>query len=46
MGITVISGVFQMQVQEESYTLREGQAIRFAGNVRHSYINESDEDVA
>ncbi|MBD2864364.1 helix-turn-helix domain-containing protein [Paenibacillus oceani] len=43
--ITIVSGVFRMEVQEEPYTLREGQAIRFAGNVRHSYINDSEADV-
>lgn len=43
--ITVISGVFSLQIKDEIYALQEGQAIRFAGNVEHRYINKSDEDV-
>ena len=43
--IIVISGVFSLQIKDEIYALQEGQAIRFAGNVEHRYINKSDEDV-
>lgn len=43
--ITVISGVFNLQIKDEIYPLQEGQAIRFTGNVEHRYINKSDEDV-
>ncbi|MBB6020475.1 transcriptional regulator with XRE-family HTH domain [Paenibacillus sp. JGP012] len=43
--ITVISGVFNLQIKDEIHALQEGQAIRFAGNVEHRYINKSAEDV-
>ncbi|MGG1657968.1 helix-turn-helix domain-containing protein [Brevibacillus sp. NRS-1366] len=43
--ITVVSGSFRLQISDESFALQEGQAIRFAGNVQHQYINNSDEDV-
>lgn len=43
--ITVTSGVFSIQIKDEIYTLPEGQAIRFAGNVEHRYMNTTDEEV-
>ena len=43
--ITVTSGEFHLQIGDEMYTLPAGHAIRFAGNVVHKYINQSDNDV-
>ncbi|RKN86842.1 helix-turn-helix domain-containing protein [Paenibacillus ginsengarvi] len=40
--IAVVSGVFRIEVNGEAYTLGAMQAIRFAGSVPHSYMNESD----
>lgn len=37
--ITVVSGVFQIQIKDETYTLHDGQSVRFAGNVPHRYTN-------
>jgi len=43
--ITVISGEFKIMIRDDIYTLPTGDAIRFAGNVSHKYINDTDEDV-
>ncbi|MED1796484.1 helix-turn-helix domain-containing protein [Brevibacillus nitrificans] len=37
--ITVHSGSFTIQVKEETYTLGQGEAIRFTGNALHCYMN-------
>lgn len=42
--ITVTSGAFSLMVRSERYSLREGEAIRFAGHVEHQYINDTDAD--
>jgi transcriptional regulator with XRE-family HTH domain len=44
--ITVVSGVFSLQIDDETYTLPTGHAIRFAGNVQHRYINETDSNAS
>ncbi|UVI32924.1 helix-turn-helix domain-containing protein [Paenibacillus spongiae] len=41
--ITVVSGMLQIRIQDETYTLREGQSIRFAGNVPHRYMNHAED---
>ncbi|MED4731926.1 XRE family transcriptional regulator [Aneurinibacillus migulanus] len=43
--ITVVSGVFTLKIRDEIFNLPTGDAIRFAGNAPHMYINETDEDV-
>ncbi|MFD1674755.1 helix-turn-helix domain-containing protein [Alicyclobacillus fodiniaquatilis] len=43
--ITVVSGVFNIQINDEMYTLPVGHAIRFTGNVAHRYLNQTDLDV-
>lgn len=43
--ITVVSGEFTIIIREEEYNLSAGDAIRFAGNVTHKYINETEKDV-
>ncbi|GIP33582.1 helix-turn-helix domain-containing protein [Paenibacillus sp. J2TS4] len=43
--ITVVSGEFKIMVKDDVYTLPAGDAIRFAGNVLHQYINDTTEDV-
>jgi len=42
--ITVVSGAFELQVRDQVHSLHKGDAIRFAGNVTHSYINRSGEE--
>lgn len=43
--ITVVSGEFTFMIRDEQYVLSQGDAIRFAGNVTHTYNNGIDEDV-
>lgn len=43
--ITVIAGEFKIGIRDDVYTLPAGDAIRFAGNVTHQYINDTDADV-
>lgn len=40
--ITVVSGVFNLQINGEMYTLPTGYAIRFVGNVEHRYLNQTE----
>ncbi|UOY92445.1 XRE family transcriptional regulator [Ectobacillus sp. JY-23] len=42
--ITVTSGTFQIRIDDQAYTLEAGEAIRFAGNVPHSYHNAGDDE--
>ncbi|MFT9848761.1 helix-turn-helix domain-containing protein [Aneurinibacillus sp. REN35] len=42
--ITVITGDFTVKIKDEIFHLPEGDAIRFAGNIPHMYINETDQD--
>lgn len=41
--ITVTSGDFRIEIQDRTYTLGQGQSIRFAGHVPHRYENPSGE---
>ncbi|GIO88663.1 DNA-binding protein [Paenibacillus faecis] len=43
--ITVVSGVFNLQIKEDIYTLHEGQGIRFSGELEHRYLNHTEEIV-
>ncbi len=43
--ITVVSGQLRLHIDEEAYILPQGHAIRFSGNVSHTYANETNEDV-
>lgn len=43
--ITVVSGVFSLQIHDDIYTLPTGHAIRFVANVQHRYINSTDLNV-
>ena len=43
--LQVISGQLTVTVEEESYTLQEGDAMNFSGAVFHSYANHSTDPV-
>lgn len=43
--ITVVAGSFTIKLIDEVYSLTEGQAIRFAGNVSHCYMNQTEQPV-
>lgn len=43
--IMVIDGTFTLILDDDSYSIGKGEAIRFLANRKHTYANETDEDV-
>lgn len=43
--IMVIDGTFTLVLDDDSYSIKKGEAIRFLANRKHTYANETDDDV-
>ncbi|MEW4217791.1 helix-turn-helix domain-containing protein [Rossellomorea marisflavi] len=42
--LTVLKGTFSLKIGEASYSLSEGESIRFEADVAHEYLNPSPDD--
>ena len=42
--IICTKGIFGVQVGDETFHLKEGEAIQFLANCRHKYMNQADQD--
>lgn len=42
--IICTKGIFSVQVGDETFHLKEGEAIQFLANCRHKYMNQTDQD--
>jgi len=42
--IICTKGIFSVQVGDETFDLKEGEAIQFLANCRHKYMNQTDQD--
>ncbi|MHC8521500.1 cupin domain-containing protein [Rossellomorea sp. H39__3] len=42
--MTVLKGTFSLKIGEASYSLSEGESIRFEADVAHEYLNPSPDD--